>query len=828
MLQRLDFLNSFTETELPRSRLSTSKLFAITSTTILVLCAVFSVAPSVVAAQGSPSEITMQAEAAFDGHFKYGEWLPIFIDLENAGADIDGIVQVSVPFASGATVYDTPISLPSLSRKRIVLYVVPNNFSRQLEVEFVVGNERIADSIVSVVPLAPINYLVGLISPDRGALTLLKSVELPGQKRTILLLDTSLQAFPEKYEGLRSFDLLVLNNTDTSAMTPDQAFALETWVRRGGRLVIGGGPGAARTLAGLPETLVPLNPDDSIKVDELPGLEAFVGVEHPIQVPGPFLITSGDLQSSIILASQDNTPLIIEKTSGNGFVDFVTLDLSASPFDAWSGTISFWERMISPGSAYPEWLPQDISVRQQAAGQMPYALSNLPVLDLPSAQGLALLLSLYIVAVGPLNYLVLRWRRRLHWAWITIPVITVIFSAGAFGLGYALHGTDIFINKIAVLEISESGRAHVNNYLGVFSPSQQTYEIEVRGGGLVSPLEAYTDPWSSISPPGGSASVRDAHIVQGDPAFIRGLSVNQWSLQSFMVEGIQVEMGSIDADLLLQNDRLSGRLQNETSQLIQDATIIFGGQFYALGDIATGESVSIDMSLLETVELTFGPPISYRLMETQFNQQGSPGSYRQADVKRVIIESVIERGSQKTPLSSGMPILLGWLDQAPPDIRITGETPSQQTTALIYTALPYHLPDSGFVSLPAGLVPGYLSQMPPGGGPCGDISATAVYLNQGKARFEFRLPAAFRDIEIDNLKLNIFSDSPGPGFPNVSLQNWRTGEWTTYVPEIGANLITNAGDLVRGDGLIYIELSQAENNAFSGCYFLALGFEGWR
>jgi hypothetical protein len=43
------------------------------------------------------------------------------------------------------------------------------------------------------------------------------------------------------------------------------------------------------------------------------------------------------------------------------------------------------------------------------------------------------------------NYLLLRWQKRLHEAWITIPLITIVFSIGAFGLGYALRGTNLIL-----------------------------------------------------------------------------------------------------------------------------------------------------------------------------------------------------------------------------------------------------------------------------------------------------------------------------------------------------------------------------------------------
>ena len=82
---------------------------------------------------------------------------------------------------------------------------------------------------------------------------------------------------------------------------------------------------------------------------------------------------------------------------------------------------------------------------------MSYPLSNLPSLDIPSVRALGVLLILYIVIVGPVNFLLLKLKNKLHFAWVTIPTLTVLFALGAFGLAYSLRGNDIMINKLSVI-----------------------------------------------------------------------------------------------------------------------------------------------------------------------------------------------------------------------------------------------------------------------------------------------------------------------------------------------------------------------------------------
>src|SRR5690606_39342700 len=120
-------------------------------------------------------------------------------------------------------------------------------------------------------------------------------------------------------------------------------------------------------------------------------------------------------------------------------------------------------------------LPSDVSPRQMRSEQVGYALMNMPSLDLPSLRLLAPLLLVYILVVGPFNYLVLRWQRRLELGWVTIPAITLLFSIAAYRIGYQLRGGDVIINQISTIELRPGnpvGTSSVRSFVGIFSRSE--------------------------------------------------------------------------------------------------------------------------------------------------------------------------------------------------------------------------------------------------------------------------------------------------------------------------------------------------------------------
>jgi hypothetical protein len=521
---------------------------------------------------------------------------------------------------------------------------------------------------------------------------------------------------------------------------------------------------------------------------------------------------------------------------GRGFVNFVSLDLTTTPFDGWPGATAFWEKLISPGSVYPEWLPTDISASRMQMEQMEYPLGTLPSLDLPSVGALSILLAIYILLVGPVNYGVLHRVRQLHWAWITIPAITVIFSAGAFGLGYSMRGNDLILNRIALVTLQPGGAADVTSYVGLFSPARQSYEIEVSGDGLVSPIVRNADPWSMQGP---SMPGAEMVIVQGPPHRLKGVSINQWSMQSFVSEGRWQDFGDVEATFSFEQNQLVGQIRNHTAYPLSDTTIIWGEYFARVGDLPVGEEIEVTVPLTSTTNVALGYSLGWRLYQDTFEPSGRMS--RQVELKRILLDNLLQgpinlRQSMLTS-SGDLPkvYLLTWVDstsvgllqQAPPTVTVEGRAPTQQTLMLVHTTFGFELPERGAVFLPPGVLPGRMVELPPEGGLCGPGNVTAIYLGRGDAILEFKVPPAFADIQIEKLRLSMLSDGGWEKAPVTHLYDWDEKSWLALEsPQLGVNMLDYQPGLADGDGRIRVRISQ--DGGGGGCLYVNMGLDGKR
>jgi hypothetical protein len=769
-----------------------------------------------------PAGVTMTVEPYFGGHYKFGEWLPLRVTLANDGPALRVEARADAIEAGGQTAYTIPVDLPTGARKRVTLYVLPPSFAQTIRVRLMDGARELDSRSVKVTVERNADYAIGVLAPRDAAFVALNAVTLnpvlseqPVQpnwfglppSRAVKSIPVSLDDVPDRPEGLRVLDALILSDVDTSSLSPEQAQALHSWVEQGGRLILGGGASAARTLAGLPDTLAGdfRSADAAANLESLETLAEFG--EADVLVPGPF-VAAWPASGRPLLEHAGGRPLIVEKRLGQGRVTYSALDLSASPFDAWAGASRFWEKLLTPGSTYPANAPPDVSPRAARAGTISYALQNLPVLDLPSIRSLAGLLAIYVVLVGPVNYLVLRRLRRLAWGWITIGALTALFSVGAFTVGFAMRGGEVILNKISILDFSAQGTAApMHSYVGLFSPERRAYTLNFPGRVLVAPISLEGNPWG----PGLTVGGGPTEIVQGEPAQARAAQVNQWTMQGFQAESAAPDGWTLESGITLDSDRVYGTLVNRTSQTLDDVVVVYGNRYARLGSLEPGQSQAFDAML----QSTFGSSFPYFLFEQMWQNVGPSGPPRELQMRQQLLENYY-MSFNGPPQPPERPTLIGWMRASPLDVQVADARWTTQEVGLVIAALRVSYP-AGHVRLPAGSLPVRLVGIEGNAGVCGSYNGEVYVDPNGSATLDFRVPDELLGMSVTRLAWPV--GATGPGAPTLYLYD-RNGEWIEHT---GVE-VDDPARFVLAEGVVRVRVKN--ESAASGCWRYELEVEG--
>ena len=552
-----------------------------------LLCALF--APLDMAREvyaQAQSNVTITAQAGLDGFCKADKWLPVHITVSNTGADINARVQTSYKNnLEGQTVDGVDISLPATSRKEFFLYVTPQGLMRTFSVSVLDGNKVLAKTNLNLSCTSDPITLFGVLTDNPSAYTMLNNVHpVTGTTRTAQL---NISDLPDRAQGWGMLDALIISNVDTGTLTPEQKQSLELWLANGGKLFVTGGVQWQPTTAGLNEFL-PIKLSSTRNVTGLPALSAYA--MDSTQLESVSILATGKMQTGAnILVEQNNIPLLIEKQIGFGKVYFFAADPGLQPLSDWDGMQNIYEHLLAFKSPKPSWASGPWDPYQART-----ALSTLPELALPSFVYICCWLGLYIVVIGPVNYFVLRRIKRPELAWVTVPVLVIIFTSLAYFSGFLYRGTRPILNRIMLAQAWQGvDQAQANALVGLYSPNRTTYTVESQDQFLIFPypdmnenLQGNND-WLSLKNDKG-ISLPDVRVEIG-------------GMQSMGLEGFLPSL-EIQHDLTLTlSDNipvLKGSITNTSNYTLKNSALVTSSGWKFIGDIAPNESKNISTTLI--------------------------------------------------------------------------------------------------------------------------------------------------------------------------------------------------------------------------------------
>ena len=456
--------------------------------------------------------------------------------------------------------------------------------------------------------------LYGIIADQPSVYNVLSELDPPGGNANVANL--TLHDLPDSAAALDSLNTLILSDVDTGDLIEAQRSALSAWIANGGRLIVTGGPGWQKTSAGLRESL-PLSPASTILLEDLSALKTFA---DSATSPGSAIVATGDLTPDAqVVLKQAETPLIIRRQHGLGEVVFLGFDpadlqqvvvAGSAPgsSQSWDGFLEIYRQLTQPLPNKPGWGygVQDWYTAVSAA-------SNIPNLNLPPVSLICGFLGLYMLAIGPINYLVVRKLKRRELAWISVPLLTIGFTAAAFLAGNLLRGNQPVLNRLALVQVwPTSGQARLTGIVGLYAPQRALYEVKADQG-LLLHTTTDTTPYGYRS----TGDTADWTLSNDGTAMRARVLMDVSEVKTLGAEG-EVPAPQFTPDLHLIVDsagaRVSGSVTNHSDLVLQDAVLLGPGVARQVGTVEPGQSVPVDFKLdraARSSQATENPQYSY-------------------------------------------------------------------------------------------------------------------------------------------------------------------------------------------------------------------------
>jgi hypothetical protein len=591
--------------------------------------------------------------AGLAGKFKVGYWTPFVVELEGGSQPVQGYVQIVTPDGEGVpTRVHAPaernLALAAGEKKSITLYTKLGQLTAEVTVSF---HDRSG-------PLASRRFRSGGEGPLVGVLpssaTLVLSVgDAASQEPNSAVARSSLPltriadiaALPPDWWGLEGVDAVLLNTSDPRAVeqlaaAPQQLAALELWVRMGGRLVLSVGEQAPALLAGEgPLTrFAPGAFDSLVPLRQGTVLETYTESADPLSPGEPINLSITKLRDvrgrveAFAGTGPSDLPLVVRTPHGFGEVVFVAFDLDRPPIATWLAQPQLMQKLL--GGTILKTIEGESGMLGEVttlgfvdlAGQLRGALDQFPGVRLVPFWLVAVLASLYLLCVGPLDYYVVKHvLRRPVSTWFTFSFTVVLFAAGAVALAYSLKGTELRVNQLDIIDFdAESGFVRGTNWSNLFSPRIDTYTLSLKPeaaraaaetNAADSPDAGLLFSWFGLSGNGfggldagraatgglGTASTTlplftEPYDFSARLDRIEHLPIAVWSSRALVGRWWRQGSGGMEANLA-DDGRLVGSIANRLDAPLTNAVLIYDKWAYVIREFAPGRQIDLEFDV---------------------------------------------------------------------------------------------------------------------------------------------------------------------------------------------------------------------------------------
>jgi len=571
------------------------------------------------------------------GRYKPGCWTPVRVALRGVKILNGGAVVLTVPDGDGVpSQFSTPLPSPApdveTDRTSVVLYARFGRVKSELAVEL-----RTAEGVVDrrvFEPGASAEYLPAILSEQELVITVgpgplgveeaVRMLDQEPDRRTVVARVDQFEELPARWYGYEAVDVVVLSTSEPgiyAGLKPSDAHvvALDDWVRLGGRLVLCGGEHAGEVLGGEPESALgsfaPGRLKEMVTLRGVKDYELYAGssIRMPEAKGGirvPHLV---DVDGRIE-AADGHLPLVVRGARGFGQVTFVAAALDRAPFAEWEDRALLTGKLLdypaTPGDEDEEGTALMHYGYTDLAGQLRSALDQFPSVWLVPFWLVVGLVVLYVLAIGPGDYFLLRKVGRMQLTWITFPLIVVAFSATAYLLAHRLKGDRVRVNQVDLVDVDvESGRVRGTAWANVFSPRMNRYDLafapRLLGGRLQGEATALCawlglpgDALGGMNPRTAEPAVwQTCYGFSGALDALDDVPIPIWSTKSLTGRWTGRADVPIEGRLAAEQGSLEGTIRNRLPFALSDCLLAYGIHAYELGTVGPGETAEVGPSL---------------------------------------------------------------------------------------------------------------------------------------------------------------------------------------------------------------------------------------
>ena len=433
--------------------------------------------------------------------------------------------------------------------------------------------------------------IVGVLSDDYSGVNYLNGagIQYGTYMSTASTMEFTKDSFPEDSQVLGVVSYIVIDNFDTSSLSEKQLSVLKKWVKDGGVLILSLGSHYQNVLSGFNDDFISGTLGNISKKNL-----TWYGEEEPLKLDSvecmDFSLNDGELMTGF---SDDGSAY--SKSVGLGKVVVLSYALSMEPMSSYNRRTEVMSRLLA-GAATKTIVDNQTSGAYNNQFDMGMSvISYLGETKGPSTVLYGLLLTVYVVLVGPVLYLILKKVNKREKIWIAIPVVSLLFTGIIYCTSFLYRVNKPLLNTFTVLKNYDES-TYENVYSEVVCPGDKQYKLDISDnyGEFRYNINKYS--YGIFSNNASAEKGEYDYMIMENNADNRLVLNSDSAFDTFdfmMGRTVTDKVGNITLNLDCTTTGFTGTVTNDTVYDLTDVVVTYENHVYRAGDMKKGETIEI-------------------------------------------------------------------------------------------------------------------------------------------------------------------------------------------------------------------------------------------
>ena len=560
------------------------------STFIALIVISFSFTNITVNAKTSESEAyEIKVSYGIQGKYRAMKYIPVTVEVNSLERDFIGEIEVRVASSNMGTydAYSKEVSLTKGEISKVTIPVKVLENSSKMTVNIVEDGKVLSQkkTLISNGRVTETNLFTGVLTDDATSLGYIGNVKFDssrGFEGTIENVYLDENIIGENNLNIDGLDAIIINNYNMSNLKKEQYDAINSWINKGGTLILGAGANESKTIGSIDKDFLQVK-SNGVKEENL------TLVEDNLK-----LITSNlEVKDAKIKNGTSEKPLVYSIEKGRGEILITTFDLGLEPLISSKDASKFLSLILTDAA-------NGIFDKNMNGGYMGQGyyrarelMQSIPINEIVGTKSLIVVFGLYALIIGVVLYIVLKKLNKRDLTWIAIPAISIVFALVIYFMGSSTRVNDVILNQNNIVSVDKDGKGLAKGYIGIGTKYKEDVIIEkpedVTMNYITQDTHYYGNPEEEIKD-----RLRVKTTYKGNNSYFTFADSDALDMKTFEVIGKEQVIPKIDSNFNLSDGNLNGAVKNNLDKNINKLFLVAGQNVWDLGELPKGEEKAIE------------------------------------------------------------------------------------------------------------------------------------------------------------------------------------------------------------------------------------------